>query len=79
MSEAVFSMELPKAQDHYRDLERVLRDFEDEADDMLDACAPHKTVEELDALSDEVDEILSSWDEIQQWCYELSSTFGRVC
>lgn len=79
MSEAVFSMELPEAQDHYRDLDRVLRGFEDEAEDMLDACAPHKTAEELDALNDEVDEILSSWDEIQQWCYELVSTFGRVC
>lgn len=59
MSQAVHNAELHKAQDHYNDLSWALLGFEDEAEHMLDACAPHKTAEELDALNDEVNEVLS--------------------
>lgn len=67
---AVANLEMDEAQSHYRVLERALFfGFEDQAEDMLNACAPHMTAEELDALKVEVDEILQYRDDVRQWCH----------
>ena len=75
---AVANLEMDEVQSQFRILERALFfGFEDQAEDMLDACAPHVTAEELEALNAEVDEILQLRDEIQLWCHSAQAV--RIC
>lgn len=70
MFRALANLDVDELQEHYNDMHRLLRGFEDRAEQMLDACAPHKTAEELAALEDEVNVVLSDWEDIQQACRE---------
>lgn len=75
---AVANLEIDEAQSHYRVLDRALFfDFEDQAEDMFDACAPHMAAEELEALNEEVGEVLQFRDELQQWCHSAQPV--RFC